>query len=127
HAAAHPRRLAQHVTDMNDKQYSVRDKAAKELEKLGESAEPALQKAVTANPSAEVRRRAEELLQKLRGPVTHSEMLRAYRSVMVLEEIGTADAQEVLKDLAQGAPEARLTRDAKASLERFAKRPVSAR
>jgi hypothetical protein len=42
--------------------------------------------------------------------------------VTVLERIGTAQAQQVLKTLAQGMPKARLTREAKASLERLSKR-----
>jgi hypothetical protein len=40
----------------------------------------------------------------------------------VLEHIGTTQAQDLLKKLAQGAPEARLTQEAKASLERLTKR-----
>jgi hypothetical protein len=41
-----------------------------------------------------------------------------------LEQIGTAKARQLLENLAQGAEGARLTRDAKAALERLFKRPV---
>jgi hypothetical protein len=44
------------------------------------------------------------------------------RAIEVLEHIGTPDANELLQTLATGAPEARLTQEAKASLERLAKR-----
>jgi hypothetical protein len=40
--------------------------------------------------------------------------------VELLEKIGSAEAQEVLKQLAKGAPEAKLTRDAQEALDRLA-------
>ena len=51
--------------------------------------------------------------------------LRGLRALHALEQIGTPDAQEQLRKLAGGAPEARLTREAKASLDRLAKRPLA--
>jgi hypothetical protein len=50
------------------------------------------------------------------------EWLRAIRAVAVLEHIGTPEAHELLQSLAGGTPESRLTREAKASLQRLAKR-----
>ena len=47
-------------------------------------------------------------------------------SVQVLEQVGTQEARRVLDGLARGAPAARLTREAKASLERIAKPPAPA-
>jgi hypothetical protein len=63
----------------------------------------------------------EELLAKPKV-LRSGEELRGVRAVEALEHIGTAEAREVLQTLADGAP-ARLTREAKASLERLAKRP----
>jgi hypothetical protein len=51
------------------------------------------------------------------------ESLRYVRAVEVLEQIGSRDAQDVLKTLANGMPTARLTREATAAWERLAKRP----
>ena len=70
----------------------------------------------------EKRWRIESLLEKQRGPVRQPEILRALRAVVVLEEIATPEARKVLQKLASGAPDARLTQEAKASLERLAKR-----
>ncbi len=61
----------------------------------------------------------------LAGPldaVLPSESLRGLRALHALEQIGTTDARELLRKLAGGAPEARLTREAKASLDRVAQR-----
>jgi hypothetical protein len=40
-----------------------------------------------------------------------------------LEQIHTPEARQLLAELARGAPAARITREAKASLERLEKRP----
>jgi hypothetical protein len=110
------RRLAKLIADLDSDQFAVRDKAAGELEKLGELAAPALKEALKGRRSSEARRRL-ELLLAVRPPA--GDRLRELRALEVLERAGTAGAREVLRDLAGGAPEARLTQEAKASLERL--------
>jgi hypothetical protein len=39
--------------------------------------------------------------------------------VELLEHVGTAEAKELLRELAKGSPDARLTREAKAALDRL--------
>jgi hypothetical protein len=48
--------------------------------------------------------------------------LQAVRVTTLLERIGTPDAKQLLEEYAKGEPAARLTREAKASLERLAVR-----
>jgi hypothetical protein len=86
-----------------------------------EVAESALEAVLKGQPSAEARRRTEQLLAKVQKELT-GEALRALRAVEVLEHIGTPEASRVLESLAKGAPGARLTGEAKASLDRLAKR-----
>ena len=117
------KRIEQLLRGLDSNRFTERENASKELERLADVAAPALRKLLAGNPSLEVRRRAEELLAMAEGPVSRSQLLRALRSVEALEHIGTADAQALLKDLAKGAAEARLTQEAKASLDRLAKRP----
>jgi hypothetical protein len=119
-----PRRLAQLIAELDHPRFAVRDRATGELERLGEPAEPALHKALAERLSAEARRRLEQVLtnnKKLRlhpGP----EQRRLERAIEVLETIGSPPARRLLKALADGAPDAPLTRDAQGALERLADR-----
>jgi hypothetical protein len=119
---ADSRRIEELVGHLDDDQFSVRERAMAELEKLGAPAEAALRKVLQGEPSLEVRRRAERLLEKLEARVTSPDVLRALRALEVLEQIGTPEARQVLEKLARGAPEAALTLDAKRAVERLARR-----
>ncbi|MBV9125871.1 MAG: hypothetical protein JO112_21175 [Planctomycetes bacterium] len=118
-----PERLTRLIADLDSNWFSVREQAEHELETLGPLAVPALEQARRGRLSEEARRRAEGLLDRLSQSRLPPETLRALRAVQVLEHSGTAKAREVLASLARGAPEADLTREARASLERLA-RPV---
>jgi hypothetical protein len=121
--AADAQRLHRLVADLDNERFEVRRQATQELAALGDLAASALRRALADRPALETRRRLEDLLEKLEGPVTTAEVLRPLRTVEVLEQIGTPAAQAVLTRLAQGGPGARRTEQAKASLERLAKRP----
>src|SRR5207249_4252058 len=100
---ADPQRLERWITDLDSNQFNVREKASQELEKVGEPAEPALRKALEAHSSPEVRRRVDQLLEKLELAQS-PQRLQRLRAIEVLEHIGTPEAQAVLKALAKGAP-----------------------
>ena len=55
------------------------------------------------------------------------EQLQTARAVEVLEHIGTREALQCLETLTKGAPEARLTQEAKSALERLLKQDSSSR
>jgi WD40 repeat protein len=115
--AADPKRVGPLLADLDSPRFAVRKRAEQELAKLGDSAEPALRTALAGAPSVEVRQRIERLLGKRGG-----ERLRYVRALEVLEIIGAAQAGPLLKRLAQGASGAGLSREAKASLQRFFQR-----
>jgi WD domain, G-beta repeat len=117
-------KLARLLQDLDSDTFAVRDRAMKELAQLGKFAEPSLRKALGDRPPLDVRRRMEELLDRLADPASIPEHLRALRAVEVLEMIGSREARQVLRDLAGGAPEALLTRQAKAALARLDKRTM---
>jgi WD40 repeat protein len=116
--------LRQRIADLDSNEFAIREAASKELEKAGGSAEQLLRRALADKPSLEMRKRLEVLLNRLeQTPVRLSaEEIRQLRSVWVLEQIGSAEARGLLEDLANGEPEARITRDAKAALRRMARR-----
>jgi hypothetical protein len=61
------KQVARWVADLDSETFAVRDKAGEGLARLGHAATPFLRKALAARPSAEVRRRVEQLLEALRG------------------------------------------------------------
>lgn len=130
-AGVEPEMVTKLVADLDAPVFATRKKAADELAKLGEQAEPALRKALEGDPSAEMRKQVQSLLSKLRFPIYHGEALRDLRAIQVLERIGTPKAREVLEELAKGAAGAKLTRDAKAAAARLkhreAEKPASPR
>ena len=116
-------RLKRLIAELDSEQFQNRTWASQELEELGELAETALRKALAGTQSLEVRRRVDDLLHKVETRTLSPKQLLNLRALEVLEQIGTPEARRVLQDLAEGAPEARLTQEAKASLERLSRRP----
>jgi hypothetical protein len=123
-AAPDPKQLASLIADLDSNRFSVRQTASNELASLEELAEPALRQALANKPSPEARRRLEALLDRIQTRTLPSEQLRAVRAVAVLEHVASPEARRLLAALAKGAPEARLTQEAKASLERLTRRPT---
>jgi hypothetical protein len=115
-------KAARLVADLDSDEFTVREKAEKELERLGPFAEQALKKVITKSVSAEMQMRADRLVKALdRGiAIPSGEGLRRIRSVWLLEQIGTKPARDVLEHLARTSPstrEARLAREAAARLD----------
>jgi RNA polymerase sigma factor (sigma-70 family) len=118
---------------LDSKQFAEREKATRELEGLGEVGEAALRELLKGRPSLEVRRRAEGILAKMKEaetrapPVPTGEAVRALRALEVLEWAGTPEAERLLRRLADGAPHAALTQDARAAWQRLTGRPAASR
>ncbi|HEY7428229.1 MAG TPA: WD40 repeat domain-containing protein, partial [Gemmataceae bacterium] len=111
------------IADLDSDDFARREKAQVELARLGELALPALRRGLAGHPSLEKRRRMERALKEAADAVASSEHLRALRAITVLEWADTAEARKLLARLAAGAAEARFTQEAKAALDRLAKRP----
>jgi WD40 repeat protein len=118
-AAVPEERVTRLIADLQEKQFAVRSRAFKELDRLDHLAEPVVRKALAGRPSLEGRRRMELLLDEWREPTRSPERLQALRALLVLESIGNAEAMKLLRELAGGAPEAWFTQQARASLERL--------
>jgi WD40 repeat protein len=114
------RRLA----DLDSEQFAVRQSALAELSERGDVVKEPLEKALAGTPSPEVRKQVERLLEEVeakQGTVS-GERLRELRVLEVLERLATPEARQVLRTLGSGMPSARLTREAKATLDRLARK-----
>jgi len=78
--------------------------------KIGEGAAPLLRKALDGEPTVEARKRIDDVLKKTDSAMPRGEALRTARAIEVLEIIGTPEAKAVLQTLANGMPEASVTR-----------------
>jgi WD40 repeat protein len=128
------RTIQRWIQDLDSSEFAERDRASHELEPILDEAEPHLKKTLESKPSAEVRRQIDLLLGEMSTGLNGKELQR-FRVIEVLEHIATpgahagpdADATRLgavalLWRLAAGAPEARSTREAKASLGRLERR-----
>jgi hypothetical protein len=116
--AKHVERL---IRDLDSEDFQTRTKTTEELEKNIDLVESTLRKKMTEKPSLEVRQRIRRMLSKLE-PAESADRLRTLRVIQVLEYMGTPQAKEYLHQLANGATGVRLTNEAKAALQRLAKR-----
>jgi WD domain, G-beta repeat len=124
-AAADAARVQQLLADLDGERFADREKATAALASMDTQAEPALRQLLAGNASAESRRRAEQLLARLEGPLTDAERLREIRAVEALERMATPDARSLLAALAGAPADSRFVRDAKTSLARIGSlRPV---
>jgi RNA polymerase sigma factor (sigma-70 family) len=118
---ADPQRVRQLIADLDSNEFARRDAVYHELEALGDKVRPALRKALEGKPPLEQRKRLEALLAAPRT-IRQPDLLRQVRAIQVLEMIGSEEAQRVLRLVAGGAAEARLTEEARASLQRLTTR-----
>jgi RNA polymerase sigma factor (sigma-70 family) len=109
------------IDDLNGDRFEVREAAGRALAELAESAIPALEIAFKTPASAEQGKRLGDLLNRLKDDSTPQQILRT-RAVQVAELAGTPEARQTLEEWARGAPDARLTQEARAALDRLDRR-----
>jgi HEAT repeat protein len=118
-AVPDPSRVKALIADLENDKFATRVQAAAGLRELWPVSEAALRQ-VVANPSSlEARRRAEAILREMEKGVPPPGTLRTLRAVEVLEWIATKEAHTLLLELAKGAPDAQLTREAAAACKRL--------
>jgi hypothetical protein len=115
------KRLARLIADLDKDDFKQRESASKELAKLGRLAEGALRKTLEGNPSAELKRRVQSLLEKLDPKEDDPMQRRLLRAIEVLERIGSPEARRLLQKLVKEASDPNTAREAQASLERLRK------
>jgi hypothetical protein len=121
-----PQRIARLVADLESDDFDTRDRASQELSRLVDFAEPALRRALAANPSPDGRKRLTQLLDGLDGPEAFARRRRLLRALEALEALGTAEARKALEQIATDSARTRLQQEAKAALQRLDTRSGSA-
>jgi len=106
-------RVSRWIDDLDSDQYRTRQAASRELQRLGLLIEPELLLWLATNPTPEVRRRVELILEEVT-----SEKNRMRRAIQALGEMSPLEAHRLLQELAEGNPDCFLTREAKAVFKR---------
>jgi len=99
-----------------------RDRAAADLAKFGPAVEPYLRRSLQGVLTPDARAAVERILKNLPHPKSAApagDDLRHVRAIEALERMATPAARSLLSDLASGPPDAKLTQEAKAALERL--------
>jgi WD40 repeat protein len=117
-----PKRIAQLIGELSNDKFTVRARAADDLEALGRLVKNDLQKELDGRPSLDVRKRVEQLLERMETVQVPPLWLRAMRAIEVLERCNTLEARQALQKLGDGPPGSRLAEEATASVRRLNKR-----
>jgi hypothetical protein len=113
-AAVDKEQMATLLAGLGSDKFGDREEAMRQVKQLGDAAEPSLRQALRGNPPLETQRRLQLLLEGLQA-----DRPRNARAVEILERLGDKDARALLQRLAKGAAEARLTDEARGSLQRL--------
>ncbi|MBI3821804.1 MAG: hypothetical protein HY289_03885, partial [Planctomycetes bacterium] len=117
--------IGQWVADLGSGQFAVRTEATAMLQKLGLSAAPALRAALSTARDVEMKRRIEEMLDRVAAPEWSAEDVLHARAVEVLEALADAESRALLTRWSAGHGPAVLTSEARkalANLDRNAKK-----
>lgn len=112
------------ISDLDNDEFHVREKAVDELRSYGPYAGPSLRRALIGSSSLETRTRIKDVLAKLAPPKEHlsGQELRWVRATHALEYINTSQARSLLSDLFQEFPRTKIGQEAKAALDRMARK-----
>jgi RNA polymerase sigma factor (sigma-70 family) len=112
-------RLRAWLADLDSDNFQRRERASSELAKRPAEAEPLLNQALAGNPSAEMRRRTEVLLDAVASAPLTPETLRDLRALEVLEHAGDPAAAGIIRQLADGDHDPRVVAAARAARARL--------
>ena len=115
--------IKQLIADLDNDEFTTREKASKALEKLGKSAEDTIRQALAEGTSLEAKKRLEKLLSLVGEdhPLT-ADQQRNVRAVRVLEQAGTPEARKFLESLTKESPGWWVTQEARTALQRLEQR-----
>jgi WD40 repeat protein len=107
------------LVNLESPRFAVREKASKEIEALGKLTLTHLVSLQRGNPTPDLQRRLEKLVEVIDRIDDSLLFVRELRGIELLERINTPEAKALLKDLANGATGALPTVAAQAALARM--------
>jgi hypothetical protein len=110
--AIEPAHVRQLISDLDHEKFSRREQASRQLAAMGLETESMLRTALEHTKSTEARRRLEALVAQLK-----TERTITLRSISILAEIASPDAQALLERLASGSPDSQITRETKSAIQ----------
>jgi WD40 repeat protein len=110
--------LSDLIQKLDSEDFEKRETASRDLEALSLEAEESLLRALHASRSPELTRRITEILQSIHNKPLPAAMMRQLRVIQVLEQRGSPLADELLRAIANGAPDSRQSREANRALVR---------
>jgi hypothetical protein len=111
-------KLRRLLAELDDPSYAVRTQSATELRRVADLVRNELEKHASApGTSTEVRRHLRQILERIDDPTP--ELIVFLRALEVLERIDNVAARALVADWAAGAPAARFTQEAAATLARM--------
>jgi hypothetical protein len=113
------KKIAALIAKLDDDNFTEREAASAELQKIGQEAAPQLRRALTETKSAEVRERAQEILAKFGSVSLTADQKRLQAVLYVFELIASDEARKVLSEVAQGNSGTWLAAQAEAALKRI--------
>lgn len=112
------------IAELDDADYTKRDRAMKDLLGIAHLFTPLLKARHKGAQAGEMRNRLAFVLWQTSKEKTPLPLVHELRVLALLEEMATPDARELLSQLAQGAPQARLTVEAQTALIRLTKKSL---
>jgi hypothetical protein len=122
-AKAEQTKLEKCIVDLDNDAQPVRDEAMKELQSQAHEFAPLLRAKFKEAGPGEVRNRLIFVLDQTNPESQPVQLLVKLRVLNLLEQMGTKEARGLLRSLADGAPLARVTVEARAALERVEGKP----
>ncbi len=116
------KKASQRIEELASADFETRETASRDLERMGETVRPLLERQLAKETDTEARRRIKELLAKPSETAAAYEV-RQLRIIDVLEHIPTAAARELLKQIADGKYDPAFTEEAKQALQRATGKP----
>jgi hypothetical protein len=116
------KKIAALIARLDDDSFSEREAASAALGKLGRDALPQLQRALEQTKSAEVRQRAQELLEKMAVPPLTQDQKRLQAVLAIFELIASDEARKILAGVAAARTNDWLTAEVQATLKRMQKK-----